>query len=72
MKVDRIRHIPGVIIHGRYDLVCPVRNAWDLHRAWPEAELAIVPNAGHAAMEPGTRSRLLQATEDFKRIEATD
>lgn len=70
--VHRIRHIPGVIIHGRYDLVCPVRNAWDLHRAWPEAELSIVPNAGHAAMEPGTRSRLIQATEDFKRIKATD
>jgi proline iminopeptidase len=71
-KVHRIRHIPGVIIHGRYDLVCPIRNAWDLHRAWPEAEFSIVPNAGHAAMEPGTRSRLIQATEDFKRIKATD
>ena len=71
-KVDKIRHIPGVIIHGRYDLVCQVRNAWDLHRAWPEAELAVVPNAGHAAMEPDTRSRLIQATEDFKRIKARD
>ena len=70
--VHRIRHIPGVIVHGRYDLVCPVRNAWDLHRAWPEAAFTIVPNAGHAAMEPGTRSRLIQATEDFKRIKATD
>jgi len=71
-NVRKIRHIPGVIIHGRYDLVCPIRNAWDLHRAWPEAGFAIVPNAGHAAMEPGTRSRLIQATEDFKRIKATD
>jgi proline iminopeptidase len=70
--VHKIRHIPGVIVHGRYDLVCPIRNAWDLHRAWPEAELAIVPNAGHAAMEPGTRSRLIEATEDFKRIKAGD
>jgi proline iminopeptidase len=70
--VRKIRHIPGVIIHGRYDLVCPIRNAWDLHRAWPEAEFSIVPNAGHAAMEPGTRTRLIEATEAFKRIEARD
>jgi proline iminopeptidase len=69
-SVPKIRHIPGVIIHGRYDLVCPIRNAWDLHRAWPEAELAIVPNAGHAAMEPGIRSRLIEATEAFKKIKA--
>jgi proline iminopeptidase len=71
-NVRKIRHIPGVIIHGRYDLVCPIRNAWDLHRAWPEAEFSIVPDAGHAAMEPGTRTRLIEATEDFKRIKATD
>ena len=51
---------------------CPVCNAWDLHRAWPEAELSIVPNAGHAAMEPGIRSRLIEATEAFKRIRAAD
>ncbi len=67
-NVGKIRHIPGVIIHGRYDLVCPIANAWDLHRAWPEAELTIVPNAGHAGLEVGTRSRLLEATEAFKRI----
>jgi len=71
-NVRKIRHIPGVIIHGRYDLVCPIRNAWDLHRAWPEAEFSIVPDAGHAAMEPGTRTRLIEATEAFKRIKATD
>jgi proline iminopeptidase len=44
-NVDRIRHIPGVIVHGRYDVVCPVMSAWDLHRAWPEAELKIIPDA---------------------------
>jgi len=70
--VHRVRHIPGVIIHGRYDLVCPMRSAWDLHRAWPEADFSIVPNAGHAGLEPGIRTRLIQATEDFKRIKAGD
>jgi proline iminopeptidase len=67
-NVPKIRHIPGVIVHGRYDVVCPVSNAWDLHRAWPEAELTIVPDAGHAAMHVGTRSRLIEATEAFKRL----
>jgi proline iminopeptidase len=71
-NVGKIRHIPGVIVHGRYDVVCPVANAWDLHRAWPEAALTIVSDAGHAAMHPGTRRRLLQATEEFKRIVAVD
>lgn len=67
-NIHRIRHIPGVIIHGRYDLVCPLKNAWDLHRAWPEAALHIIPDAGHGGMEPGTMRQLLQATEDFKRL----
>src|SRR5205085_5386463 len=49
--VDRIRHIPAVIVHGRYDIVCPLMNAWDLHRAWPEAKLNIIANAGHRASE---------------------
>src|SRR5579883_149984 len=69
-NIHRIRHLPGTIIHGRYDVVCPMRNAWDLHRAWPEAELIIVPDAGHTALEVGTRSRLLEATEAFKRVKA--
>ena len=67
-NIHRVRHIPGVIIHGRYDLVCPLKNAWDLHRAWPEAGFHIIPDAGHGGMEPGTMRRLLQATEDFKRL----
>src|SRR6201996_4931268 len=52
--VPRIRHIPAVIVQGRYDVVCPVRSAWDLHRAWPEAQLQIVADSGHSAFEPGT------------------
>lgn len=64
--VHRIRHIPGFIVQGRYDLVCPLRSADDLHRAWPEAEYVVIPDAGHSAMEPGIRSALIQATEKFK------
>lgn len=63
--VQRIRKIPGVIVQGRYDVVCPLKSAWDLHRAWPESELQIVPDAGHAASEPGILSRLVQATDRF-------
>lgn len=64
-EVHRIAHIPGVIVHGRYDLICPLRSAWELHRAWPSAELSIVPDAGHAAFEPGIRSALVEATDGF-------
>ncbi len=64
--VDRIRKIPTVIIHGRYDVVCPVKNAFDLHRAFPEADLRIVPNAGHAFDEPGILRELMAAVEKFK------
>ena len=63
--VDKIRHIPAVIVQGRYDVVCPLKSAWDLHRAWPEAELQIVGDAGHAASEPGTLSKLVEATDRF-------
>jgi len=61
----RLRDIPGVIIHGRYDVICPLDNAWALHRAWPEAELRIIPTAGHAASEPGIVDALVTATEHF-------
>ncbi|MQP67026.1 prolyl aminopeptidase [Niveispirillum sp. SYP-B3756] len=66
--VDRIRHIPAVIIQGRYDVVCPINTADALHRAWPEADYIIVPDAGHSAMEPGIRTALVQATERFKTL----
>ena len=64
--IDRIRHIPAVIVHGRYDVICPVMNAWDLHRAWPDAALKIIPDAGHASTEPGTASALVEATDSFR------
>lgn len=61
--VDRIRHIPTTIVQGRYDVVCPPVSAWDLHRAWPESNLVIVPDAGHSAYEPGILDQLVLATE---------
>jgi proline iminopeptidase len=67
-NVQKIRKIPGLIVQGRYDVVCPARSAWDLHRAWPEAQLQIIPDAGHAASEPGIKSALIQATNGMKRI----
>jgi proline iminopeptidase len=57
--VPRIRHIPATIVQGRYDVVCPATSAWDLHRAWPEADLRIVPDAGHSAFEPGNAHELV-------------
>ena len=66
--VGRIRHIPGTIVQGRYDVVCPARSAWDLHRAWPEAEMQIVPDAGHAASESGILSRLIDAADKFAKL----
>jgi proline iminopeptidase len=57
--------IPGVIVHGRYDLICPLENAWALHQAWPGSELQIVPDAGHSAAEPGIRAALVAATDRF-------
>jgi proline iminopeptidase len=66
--VEKIRHIPGVIIQGRYDVVCPPISAWDLHRRWPEAEYHVVPDAGHSAMETGTIDRLVEATDRFRTL----
>jgi proline iminopeptidase len=63
--VPKIRHIPAVIVQGRYDVVCPMRSAWQLHRAWPESELVIVPDAGHSAFEPGIARALRRATDKF-------
>jgi len=63
---DRLRDIPGVIVHGRYDVVCPVNNAWDLHQAWPKADLEICGNSGHSAFEPEIASALLRATDRFR------
>ena len=67
--VHRLRGIPAVIVQGRYDIVCPITTADALHRAWPEADYRVIPDAGHSAMEPGIRSALVQATERFKSLE---
>ncbi|HEY4560001.1 MAG TPA: alpha/beta hydrolase, partial [Lysobacter sp.] len=61
----RIAHIPGVIVHGRYDVVCPVKNAWDLHKAWPQAQLVITPASGHSAFEAENIDALVTATDRF-------
>jgi proline iminopeptidase len=63
--VDRIRTIPSVIVQGRYDVCTPMTSAWDLHRRWPEADFRLVPDAGHAAIEPGIVDRLVTATDAF-------
>jgi proline iminopeptidase len=63
--VNRIRHIPSVIVQGRYDVVCPIRTAWDLHLRWPEADFRVVPDAGHSALEPGNTHELVSATDRF-------
>jgi proline iminopeptidase len=65
-RAPLLRDIPGVIVHGRYDLCTPVATAWDLHKAWPEAELVIVQDSGHAMSEPGIVDALVKATEKFK------
>jgi len=65
-NVGKIRHIPAVIVQGRYDVVCPIKSAWELHRAWPEADLQITPDAGHSMMEPGNISALVDATDRFR------
>ena len=66
-NVDRIRSIPAVIVQGRYDVVCPMTSAWDLHRAWPEAQLEIIQDAGHSITEPGIIDALVRATDRFGR-----
>lgn len=67
-NIDKIRHIPGFIVQGRYDVVCPARSAWDLHKAWPEANFNIIADSGHAASEPGTRSALIRAADEFRAL----
>jgi proline iminopeptidase len=65
--VEKIRHIPGVIVQGRYDVICPMQTAWELHRAWPEAEFKVVADAGHSAFEVGITHELITATDKFAR-----
>lgn len=66
--VPKIAHIPSILIHGRYDVVCPVKNAWDLHKAWPNSQLKILPTSGHGGGEEAIIDALVSATEEFKGV----
>lgn len=66
-NIHKIRHLPAVIVQGRYDVICPPVSAYRLHQAWPSAKLHMIKDAGHAAMEPGIATELVRATEQFKR-----
>ncbi|KHL71117.1 MULTISPECIES: prolyl aminopeptidase [Pseudomonas] len=65
--MERIAHLPGIIVHGRYDVICPLDNAWALHQAWPNSELQIIRDAGHSAGEPGIVDALVRATDAMAR-----
>ncbi|KAK2149803.1 hypothetical protein LSH36_436g05014 [Paralvinella palmiformis] len=67
-NVNKIRHIPATIIQGRYDVVCPMMTAWELHKRWPEAEFHVITDAGHSAKEDGIRTELLNATDKYKAL----
>jgi len=63
--IEKIRHIPGYIVQGRYDVICPMEQAWELAQAWPEAELSIIDDAGHAIVEQGITDELLRVTREM-------
>ena len=65
-NMDRITHIPSIIVQGRYDIVCPAKSAYELHKAWPKSQLKIVADAGHSALEPGISEALVEATKSFE------
>lgn len=65
-NIGRIRHIPAIIVQGRYDVVCPMQTAWELHQAWPEARFHVTPDAGHSAYEPGNTDALIMATDRLR------
>ena len=67
-NVDEIRHIPTVIIQGRYDMVCPMVSAWELHRAFPEADFKIIQNAGHSMTEEGIAAKLVEYTDKYSNL----
>ena len=64
-NIGRIQHLPAIIVQGRYDVVCPTESAYALHRAWPDSQLHVVPEAGHSALEPGITAQLVAATTSF-------
>jgi proline iminopeptidase len=63
-----IAHLPCRIVHGRYDVICPARNAWELHRVLPQSKLVIVQDGAHAARDPGMASELVQALDDLQSL----
>jgi proline iminopeptidase len=65
-EIGKCRHVPAVIVQGRYDMVTPVQTAWDLHIAWPEADFRLVPDTGHTATDPGNVHELISATDRFR------
>ncbi|MEW8508694.1 MAG: prolyl aminopeptidase [Candidatus Thiodiazotropha sp.] len=65
LECHKLANIPAVIVQGRYDLICPMASAWELHRAWPGSELKVIADAGHSAAEPGIRSALIETTDKF-------
>jgi proline iminopeptidase len=65
LDAHKLRGIPGTIVQGRYDMCTPVRTAWELHRAWPEADFQLVKDAGHAFNQPGTLAKLIEATDRY-------
>jgi len=67
-NIDKIRHIPAAIIQGRYDVVCPSKSAWDLKKEWPGVKFTMVADSGHSASEPGIRSALIEATDEFRKL----
>ncbi len=67
-NISRIRKIQGAIVQGRYDVVCPMRSAWDLHKVWPEAEFHVIPDSGHSMTEPGIRSQLIELTDAYANL----
>ena len=67
-QIDKIRHIPSVIVQGRYDVVCPMITAWDLHQKWPEADFHVIPDSGHSMLEAGIRDKLIEYTNKFLNV----
>jgi len=70
-NMDKIKHIPGIIVHGRYDMICPLRCAWELQQQWAETDLIIVRDAGHSAGEPGITDALIHATKQMAKKQLT-
>ena len=67
-QIDLIRHIPCVIVQGRYDVVCPMITAWELHKKWPEANFHIVQDSGHSMLEEGIRNKLIEYTNKYANL----